>query len=466
MGLEREIGRGVLFRTEGGKTVRGTLHKLSRRNIVFEIYDPYLVLRTSEVLTELQLRRGRDAVYTGDAVVTDVVSTSILLIVSANLTGTWTGLDETFSHPGTVGSKAESFVNDWDEANKLNPDYRLRVSDLRSFLNDLRHWSDQLDLTLDVDRKTDGANAALAVDDIDAIKWAVVPRLTELSFGLEEACRNLEPKQIDVHKEMAQRELLPVVMPSPFFNRVFTKPLGYAGDYEMVNMMFKNEGAGNTTYARVIDGWLLLGGPCEAHRNRIIALEKILTELAEQTRPTNKPIRILNIGCGPVQELQLLFSKTKFANRFEIDLLDFNKDTLAYAESKLTPLLSGLDEKPEIHYNLKSVQDLLRQAIERAEPAEPYHFIYCAGLFDYLSDRVCDKLVRLFYHWCEPGGRVLITNVHSSNPVKGLMEHVMEWHLVLRDEPGMMRFAPANSDAKVYGDKTGINVFLELSKPS
>jgi extracellular factor (EF) 3-hydroxypalmitic acid methyl ester biosynthesis protein len=42
----------------------------------------------------------------------------------------------------------------------------------------------------------------------------------------------------------------------------------------------------------------------------------------------------------------------------------------------------------------------------------------------------------------------------------------MEWHLVTRDESDMLRLAPDQDAAKIYTDETGINVFLELVKPS
>ena len=78
MRIERDIDRTVSFRSSQGATVRGTLSKLSRRNIVFEIYNPFSPIQTSEVLTDLKVRRGKDVVYQGDAVVTGVVTTSIL----------------------------------------------------------------------------------------------------------------------------------------------------------------------------------------------------------------------------------------------------------------------------------------------------------------------------------------------------------------------------------------------------
>jgi extracellular factor (EF) 3-hydroxypalmitic acid methyl ester biosynthesis protein len=465
LGFEREISRTVSFKTSRGKTVRGTLHNVSRRNVVFEIYDPFLVLRTSEVLTGFQVRRGRDALYQGEAVVTNVVNNAILLVVSATLSGEWNGLEVSDRQARNMLADAEAFVGDWERQNRITPSYRLKVGELKSFMNDLRYWLDHIDLTREIGSPTERPQASISDHEFDAIKQPVMPKLTEAFMGLELACRDLDRSNVDIHKQLAQRELLPLMMPSPFFNRVFTKPLGYAGDYEMVNMMFRNMRGGLTTYAQVVDDWLLAGGPPEAHRNRIYTLERVLNEIAETSKTRNKPIRIMNIGCGPAQELQLFLAQSVHAHRFEIDLMDFNAETLAFTRQKLTPLAEQQPEKPTINYKLKSVQDLLRQAIERAEAPEPYDFIYCAGLFDYLSDRVCSKLVHLFYSWCDEGGRLLVTNVHTSNPVQGLMEHVMEWHLVLRDEESMMRLSPDSDHSKVYRDTTGINVFLDVYKP-
>jgi extracellular factor (EF) 3-hydroxypalmitic acid methyl ester biosynthesis protein len=283
---------------------------------------------------------------------------------------------------------------------------------------------------------------------------------------LENACRQLEVDEVENHKQLAQRDLLPLMMASPFFNRVYSKPLGYAGDYEMVNMMFRKEREGKTTYAQIVNDWLLNGGPPEAHRNRIFMLEKMLEQAAREAEAANRSVRVLNVGCGPVQELQLFISKNASAHRFSFNLLDFNSETLAYAKRQIEAITPGRGGAPKVSYILKTVQELLRQAIEMPENSQTYDIIYCAGLFDYLSDRVCAKLVRLFHQWCEPGGRVIVTNVHSSNPVKGLMEHVMEWHLVTRDEADMLRLTPDLQPAKVYTDETGINVFLEISKPA
>jgi len=461
--IERDIDRTVSFRSSQGTVFRGTLSKLSRRNIVFEIYNPFSPVQTSEVLSDLKVRRGKNLVYQGDAVVTGVVTTSILVVVSATLVNQWSAVDAIISDPAGLGSEVARFVDEWDRANKLQPNYQLKVADLRSFLSDLSFWLDQVDLAVEGEP---GANhAVLDTARYEEIKAPVMPRLTELFLELEEACRQLEVDEVENHKQLAQRDLLPLMMASPFFNRVYSKPLGYAGDYEMVNMMFRKERRGKTTYGQIINDWLLNGGPPEAHRNRIYMLGKMLDQAASEAAAANKELRILNVGCGPVQELQLFLSKNQEAHRFSFDLLDFNAETLAYAKRQIEAATAGSENAPKVTYILKTVQDLLRQAIELPENSKTYDIIYCAGLFDYLSDRVCTKLVRLFYQWCEPGGRVIVTNVHSSNPVKGLMEHIMEWHLVMRDESDMVRLAPDLGPLKIYTDETGINVFLEIDKP-
>lgn len=463
MRIERDIDRTVSFRSSQGTIFRGTLRKLSRRNIVFEIYNPFSPVQTSEVLSDLKVRRGKNLVYQGDAVVTGVVTTSILVVVSATLVNQWSAIDTIISDPAGLGSEVGRFVDEWERVNKLDPNYQLKVADLRSFLSDLSFWLDQVDLA--IEGEPGAGNAMLDTQRFEEIKAPVMPRITQLFLELEKACRQLDADEVENHKQLAQRDLLPLMMASPFFNRVYSKPLGYAGDYEMVNMMFRKERGGKTTYGQIINDWLLNGGPPEAHRNRIYMLDKMLSKAAEEAAAANREVRVLNVGCGPVQELQLFFANNKEAKRFSFDLLDFNAETLAYAKSQIEAITEGQDDPPEVTYILKTVQELLRQAIELPEAAKTYDIIYCAGLFDYLSDRVCTKLVRLFYQWCEPGGRVIVTNVHSSNPVKGLMEHVMEWHLVLRDEADMERLAPDLGPLKIYTDETGINVFLEIDKP-
>ncbi len=113
----------------------------------------------------------------------------------------------------------------------------------------------------------------------------------------------------------------------------------------------------------------------------------------------------------------------------------------------------------------RSIHDLLKESSRRREAPEPrYDLVYSAGLFDYLSDRVCERMISLFASWTRPGGLVIITNVHPANPVRFYMEHVLEWYLQYRTESELKRLVPDGLDAVTIADSTGLNVFLEIRK--
>ena len=98
---------------------------------------------------------------------------------------------------------------------------------------------------------------------------------------------------------------------------------------------------------------------------------------------------------------------------------------------------------------------------------ESYDVVYCAGLFDYLSQKVCKKLVELFARLLRPGGMLIVTNVASTNPHIGWMEFLAEWNLVYRNDWEMLDLIPLDGtilQTNLERDETGVNLFLEIRK--
>jgi extracellular factor (EF) 3-hydroxypalmitic acid methyl ester biosynthesis protein len=94
--------------------------------------------------------------------------------------------------------------------------------------------------------------------------------------------------------------------------------------------------------------------------------------------------------------------------------------------------------------------------------------VYCAGLFDYLSDSICKQLMNIFYDLLAPGGLLLATNVDVSNPIRHWLGDILEWHLIYRNGQQFRALRPDAADpelVKVQGDITGVNIFLEVRKP-
>src|SRR6266542_6513010 len=78
----------VTGQSSQGNEIRATVLRLTRDLVVFEIYSPYL-LRLSEALTDFKILVGENAVFSGRAVVNNLLNTGTVVIVEASLDGTW-----------------------------------------------------------------------------------------------------------------------------------------------------------------------------------------------------------------------------------------------------------------------------------------------------------------------------------------------------------------------------------------
>lgn len=455
----------ITFHNSQGQESRGTLLKLTRHKVVMEVYNPYSIVQLSEVLANLKIIRGESTIYNGRAVVASLVNTGLMLVVSATLVDVLEDLRDLHDSPKKLAEETAQYIAQWESRHELRDEYMLAVAGLRAFLADLHLWLEQFDIATEEDRET----TPLSRRAFDAIADRIIEKSNELFAQFESAAREVSENEVNSHKWFAQRDLHPLLMRSPFFYRSYVKPLGYAGDYGMVNMMLADRRQGPSTYTQLINSYFHQIGPTKAHRNRIAILNDRLTQVGEQFR--NRPVKaeILNMACGPALEVQRFVRSQQASEYCDFTLVDFNQETLEHAQQKIGEAKASSGYDANVRFLRKSVHQLLKEAAkptpEQIQQHDRYDLIYCAGLFDYLSDKICTRLLRLFYRWVKPGGFVFVTNVHTRNPSQRCMEHIVEWYMVYRDENDMLKLAKGYGEQYVYLDLTGLNVFLEIHKP-
>lgn len=459
-GTRPPIQKTISFSNSQGESVRGTLMTLTRTTVVMEVYNPYSIVQLSEVLEDLTIHRNQKMVYQGKAVVNNLVNTGLMLIVSATLVDTWKDMRGIGMAQG-IAEETTQFVEDWSKTQNLYSGYQLIVGNIRSFLYELNLWMEQTGLYSD----QQGQIGSLSEQEVlEHLADSVLPKMQELFTRFELEAKKVSGDDLMMHKMYAQHDLHPLLMRSPFVHRTFTKPLGYAGDYEMVNMMTRSGWEGPTTYAKLVNYFHILAGPAEAHRNRLSILYGRLKELSLKAQANGSRVRILNIACGPALEIQRFLDNEPSADHCEFHLLDFNQTTLDYTRNRLESISTDNQRCATIEYIHESVHKLLKKAhadeIDLGESS--YDLVYCAGLFDYLSDRVCSRLLKLFHRLAKPDGLVLATNVDPSNESISLMEHLLEWYLIYRSEEHLESLARGLGETRVYSDETGMNVFLEI----
>ena len=462
--------RAVSFKTSSLTKLEADIIRLSPSSVVFEIFYLQNTLRLSEVLTDFKLLSGDGAVHSNKAVVRSLVDMGATTLVEVDLELQF-GRSGSFSPSElstSIGARFQEFLERWQTYCRILPEYKIAVSDLADYLREYRLWLDQVELTLNglstADRKC--AEGGIA----EGLRSPTAESVGALFEQYESVASQLPEDSAAFHRAYCRRLVQPLVLGSPFALRAVKKPLGYAGDYELVSMILRDPLEGETLFGKVMNQWFIDQPPAEAHRNRIKYLTKKLTEETARTVAAGRNANVFNVGCGPAQEIQQFFRETSLSDQVSFKLLDFNDETLNVAKTVLERARVQNGRRANIEFIRKSAAQLLRMKDSKgnAPTRTEYDFVYCAGLFDYLPDALCKQLTEVFYGMLRPGGLLVVTNVDSSNPIRHWLGDILEWHLIYRGHRELHELRPVSSDpewVRVQADDTGVNIFLEVRKP-
>jgi extracellular factor (EF) 3-hydroxypalmitic acid methyl ester biosynthesis protein len=258
----------------------------------------------------------------------------------------------------------------------------------------------------------------------------------------------------------AQHELLPYVLLTATAERFYSKPQGYAGDAETIARIYAQYAGGHGRVGPLVDQAFMDRSAAKAVRNRRHLLAGIIEGVvAEQA---GQPTHITSLACGPAQEVFDLFQQPETMQQVQVQLVDIDAKALASVQARSTEL--GL--QGQLHTHRANL--LLLAARKRKLAIAPQHLMYSIGLIDYFDDARVVQLINWAYDHLAPGGALVLGNFHPSNPDKALMDHVLEWKLIHRDEADMHRLFSLSkfgrsADRIVFEDE-GVNLFATAIK--
>jgi extracellular factor (EF) 3-hydroxypalmitic acid methyl ester biosynthesis protein len=465
----------VIAQNNQGVELHGSLLRFTRYLAVFELYNPAVVLRMSEVLDSFKLVFNERTIYAGKATVSNLVNAGLMTVCEVALDeNAWR--DVVFSPEmvadGRLHAEFVGFMEGWQKLYRVLPDFKVVMADMQSFLADLRLWLEQVELEIRSSPSAD--RIQLERDVVYKLAAPVVKSIDAFIERFEAIAGRLEPDLQPVHRGYLRRQLHPLVLSSPFAYRAFHKPLGFAGDYEVVDMMLRPPHEGSTLFAKILNVWLLGQAPAQAHRNRVAYLERRLHDETSRVLKQGRVPRVFNLACGPAAEVLRFLRGEGPAENAQLTLLDFNDETLQHLRRALEEVTRGRTCRSSVQLVKKSVHQMLKESAKSVglPRQEQYDFVYCAGLFDYLSDQVCRRLMSLCYDLLAPGGLLLATNVsdavNSLHPFRYSMEYILDWHLIYRDRAALAGLAPERAPAdgvSLLSEVSGVDLFVEVRKP-
>jgi extracellular factor (EF) 3-hydroxypalmitic acid methyl ester biosynthesis protein len=360
-----------------------------------------------------------------------------------------------------------------EQRQRLPAEWRAAVADLRQLLEDVRFDIEQFERAEPHNPMSRAEQEKILFRDLGA-RWGseyygAVAQLHEMS-------KDLDVRAAELGRSYASSMLMPLLIACHFDRRVYEKPLGYAGDHRMMELLFADEPVGEDLFARFLHSIaksFTLG-------RTVVAREVVMRDAvrAAVDAPGVRPVRILALAAGPAIELRRFISETNGLPRpVELILVDQDRTAHETAHGHLTRLLLERHHGTLpisvrcVHFSVRQILKPRTSDDERIvnETLADLDLVYSAGLYDYLPEPVAAALTRVLYGRLRGGGRMLLGNLIVTPDTTWMMDYVWGWPLLYRTEELMIALAgglaPAPTRERVIRDSTGRCLFLDVTKP-
>ncbi|MBW6477781.1 MAG: class I SAM-dependent methyltransferase [Bacteroidales bacterium] len=247
------------------------------------------------------------------------------------------------------------------------------------------------------------------------------------------------------------RDMLePILKSDTLMGHSFIKPLGYSGDYQIIEKMYTSHKSLNPELFKWDEffHWLPAVSAVVNRKGMAVSLLKSLNRKTQKART-----KVLILGSGPATEVNEYFESVT-DNKIYFDLVDFDQRAIEHAEAK--------------NYKYMDYITFHNKNVLRFSPEGSYDLIWSAGLFDYFQDKLFVRLLRRFSCSLNDQGEMIIGNFNTSNPSRKIMEVLGDWYLYHRTEEQLINFAieagipPENIE--IFSEPLKINLFLKVKK--
>jgi len=379
-------------------------------------------------------------------------------------------IDKDLVHSIVEGNEFKPRISKTNELiesfNFVKPEFKVAVSDLCATLKFIESKFSYEEDRLNQSNKKNTLKQKETMIDLAMSIYS--PVLGNMFLEFEKIISDFSDDEHHIHKKYFRSIFSELVKATPFFNRAFQKPLGYAGDYGLMVMFYEYADIGESLFHKFMHRWACNQPVSLANRNRVEFLSNILTQ--EFSNHSGASFKISSIACGPAQEISLFLKdlETEKDVNISINLLDQEGKALEFAQSNVRKYAKNEFNLVTKAFKEDIVLGSIKQRPFTAEVAGS-NIIVSAGLFDYLSDRVAKKLIDSLFDLLGPGGILLIGNVSTYNPDRFAMDYLLDWNLILRSKDNLLNLISDNvknksNQIEVLSEALDLNLFLKITR--
>lgn len=280
--------------------------------------------------------------------------------------------------------------------------------------------------------------------------------LTKLTLSFQKLRNEAAPEDwaAFAEREFLAHSFVNLVHQDPFTKHSFDKPRNYAGDADLIDFMYgiRQPDAETSELGRKIFDWAMQQSTVQSVRARREIIASTIDDLAEHS----SDLRILSIACGHLREA---ITSQGVQNKCVSEFFALDQDALSL--EVVGRELSAFNVKP-IHAPIKCL-------FKRNAEFQNLDFVYAAGLYDYLPQKVAVSLTCKMFGMLKSGGRLLVANFAPPLRDMAYSETFMQWKLIYRNEAEVLDFASgippeAISNQHLFWDAPKNVIYLEIVK--
>jgi SAM-dependent methyltransferase len=256
-----------------------------------------------------------------------------------------------------------------------------------------------------------------------------------------------------------QAQIAPWFLQGWFTRRALTKPRGYPGDFETLEGIYDGRVKTEEGIGWVLDAYFLQSKLAVAVLKRKDKCRGILDTVLGRGEGRN--VSILDIACGPCRELRESRSAREFRN-YRFCGLDHDQAALDHARDRAVE--AGVSS---------TCLSFIKQNVLRLTSPERnqknlgrFDFIYSAGLFDYLPDKILANIVQGTISLLAADGEYIAAFKDSARYHKTAYQWHVDWHFLQRTEADCCHLLEAGGGTitGMERDETGIIMFFRMKR--
>ena len=438
---------------------QGTLTNYAVNGLAFSL-PASVSLSQDQVLEYIEVIVGDETVYTGAAMVRYTQLHAATRLVGVALLDGILDPDRILTAKSRVAARSTMVaVADACHAD-IHPEYKQALADAVFLMNSYRRLLTDQERALG--KSTVGeARARGEREALDAAETGFRAQYDELRLVFNRRTADLAPRLRETYKRYTESMLHPCVLCAPAAHHCYIKPLGYPGDYVLMSHLYSDERRGDTLYAKLIHQVVVREEPLAAAvRQRKDFMLSLIRQVAMTPRASADRARIMSLGCGPAQEI-LEYVQDRESPEIGLTLVDQDQRSLAHVNWTLSKLLVPRRAPTPAQYLYIGFKQLLARN-EVLEAIRDQDLIYTAGLFDYLSPRIAQRLALRLFHKLRPGGTLAIGNFGRPSGAAWSLDYWMDWPLIYRTREDMLDIARNIGDSGSKAVKTDASGYTNI----